>query len=168
LEPRRRAARVRIRARRTRPSKVCPTPGACTAPLAGELALARTDRSARIASRKLRPARHGCGYREAAFNRSGVVAIETCGPNGLGAAYLVQLDRALKRVRRVPLAPGADPATLAVDSHSGRVIVSEYQVPQYQASRQNANYVWIYDRRGLRMVASYGGLDGADPIGATW
>jgi hypothetical protein len=150
-----------------RPSHPLPL-GACTAPLASELALARPDRSARIVKQMLTPAARSCGYREAAFNRSGIVAIETCGPNGLGAAYLVQLDRTLKRVRRLPLAPGADPATLAVDRHSGRVIVSEYQVPQYQASGQNANYVWIYGRRGLRLVASYGGLDGGDPIGATW
>jgi len=102
-------------------------------------------------------ASHGCGYTYAAFDPEGIAAIESCGQGadrtgqGSGGAYLVQLDVAHHVTARVALEPGANPATLSVDSQGGQILITEYQNPQYRASaRPASDWIWAFDGKSLR------------------
>jgi hypothetical protein len=63
------------------------------------------------------------GYGNSIFDKTGVVAVQTCGENGLGAA---QLDPTGKVIDRFDLHPGSDPTTLSADAPGTRVLVDEY------------------------------------------
>jgi hypothetical protein len=79
---------------------------------------------------RLLAAQSGCGYTESVFDAWGIAAVETCGANGLGPAFLVQLSPQLNLTSTLPLEPSSDPTYLSASSDGDFVLVDEYESPQ--------------------------------------
>jgi len=149
--------------------------GLCPSPKLGKLAIVAADHPSQIRPGDLMSASHGCGYTYAAFDPEGIAAIESCGQGadrtgqGSGGAYLVQLDVARHVTARVALEPGANPATLSVDSQGGQILITEYQNPQYRASaRPASDWIWAFDGKSLRLVRHYVNPSRGHPSNSTW
>jgi hypothetical protein len=130
--------------------------GTCQEPGSGELAVFSTAASTEIKAADLTPARSGCGYTTAVFDRQGVVAVETCGDHGLGPASLVQLNNSLIPASRFDLAPGSDPTSLAPDPAGSRVLVAEYEGPTdggpAGTNHGPINWIQIFDGNHLQLI----------------
>ncbi len=152
-----------------------PASGAfCTATRFASLVVVSARTASRSSSWKLIAADPGCSFQAAAFDRSGIAAVEGCkrgdppgysaNPN-LGDAYLVQLDR-LQIVRRFALKRGYNDGAVAQDPRTGNLLVSEYQAanqgfPVY-------DWVWSYNGRALRLVRRYHENDAPQVIAEPW
>lgn len=132
-----------------------PLPGLCPAWRPGALAVAGTSRSTGTQGFHLLFAPAGCGFQASAFDRWGIVAIETCGYVGLGPAYLEQFSARLELVRRLPLMPGADPTHLSPSPGGEFVLVDEYQAPPASGPSLPWDWVWIFNGSRLRLVRRY-------------
>lgn len=132
-----------------------PIPGDCPEWHPGELAVVGTGKSTGTHGFRLLAASAGCGFRTSAFDRWGLVAIETCGYMELGPAYLEQFSPRLRLERRVPLMPGSDPTSLSVSPGGEFVLVDEYQAPSTSGPALPWDWVWIFNWSGLRLVRRY-------------
>ncbi len=140
----------------------------CTEPRPSDLAVVAAGRPTRISAWTLIPPSAGCSFQSAAFDSQGIVAIEGCsrgappaaaGNTDLGDAYLVQLDKGDRMVRRLALKRGSDIGTVASDPRSGTVLVSENQAANQGSA--TFDWVWIFDGHRLRVVGRY--RDDASP-----
>jgi hypothetical protein len=143
------------------PSTLSPTTtfvpkGTCQEPGSGQLAILSATASSEIRAADLTPARSGCAYTGAVFDQQGIVAVETCGDHGLGPTSLVQFNNSLVLASRFDLAPGSDPTSLAADPTGSRVLVDEYEGPQYggPAGTNHGPILWIqiFDGRHLQLI----------------
>jgi len=113
-----------------------------------QLADLPSDGPREISTGDLTAADPGCGYAAAAFDKAGIVAIQTCGENGLGAASVIQLNDRLQRIVKLDLAPGSDPTTLAVGPSGTTVLVDEYSSTAKGAS----DWIEVFEGQHLRLV----------------
>lgn len=148
---------------------------ACPPPQLSGLAVVTSARASRSTSWRLVTPDRGCSYESAAFDASGIAAVEGCsqgGRSGSGAntssgyAYLVQLDHRRRLVEHLRLAHGYDGGAIATDPHTGAVLVSEYQsanqgVPTF-------DWVWALDRLHVRVIHRYPGANAPSVIAEPW
>jgi hypothetical protein len=106
------------------------------------------------------PAGPRCSYLAATFDRGGVAAIEGCA----GWAYVVQLDRRNRVIRRLRLAPGYDGGGIATDWRTGTVLISETQTSHPPLF----DWVWSLHGGRLRVVHRYPGRDAISVIAEPW
>jgi hypothetical protein len=97
----------------------------------------------------------GCGFSSAAFDPTGLVAVEGCGPAETGGTTeLLQFDRHLHLIRRLSLLPGtpgvasSEETEVANDPQAETVLVSQ--------GEHGANAVWAFNGRRLRLIRRYG------------
>jgi hypothetical protein len=152
----------------------------CLAPAAGALVTVASNTSSSTTTWNLARADSGCSYNTAVFDAWGVAAVEICGSNGLGNAYLVQLTSSLKRFARFPLAPGSNPTTPSASPNGALVLIDEYEstpggnsgVPEdtvVPVGMQPGPYIWVdtFSGRGLHVVRRWGNIS-VNLWGITW
>ncbi len=129
--------------------------GACQQWRPGEIAIVPAQRTGRISRSELTPARRGCGYDAASYDRTGVIAIEVCGPidPSHDTASLVQLNPKLRPVSRTSLPAEPNGTSVSVNARTGKVLVYEFH-GHFSAD------VWIYADHHLRRVVE--DRDGSD------
>ena len=134
----------------------------CPAPEASRLALVLTGHRPTSRSFTTIAPDRGCSFAAAAFDRTGIAAVEGCvhgSPKGerdfsLGDGYLLQLTGSRHRpARRIALHRGVEEATVAQDRHTGNVLVTQDQ-PANDGGPER-DYVWTFDGRALHLVGSY-------------
>jgi hypothetical protein len=127
-------------------------PGTCPNWRLGELAIASTRHSSGIGSVRLLAASSGCGYTQSVFDAWGIATVETCGANGLGPAYLVQLSPQLTVTSTLRLHPSSDPTSLSVSRDGDFVLVDEYDAPSAPEPNEEAGpRVWLYVFNGTSL-----------------
>lgn len=149
--------------------------GVCSSPGFGRLVVVAADHASRVRSWRLIDADPGCSYLAAAFDPSGIAAVEGCvkgAPAGFGAdpgsgdAFLNQLDGQHRVVASFQLAQGFNAGDVATDWRTGTVLVSEYQaanqgIPVY-------DWVWALDGGKLRLVHRYPNEDAPTVVAEPW
>jgi Tol biopolymer transport system component len=154
--------------------------GGCLAPAAGALVTVAAGASSSTTAWHHARADSGCSYSTAVFDAWGVAAVETCGSNSLGDAYLVQLTSSLERVALYVLAPGSNPSTLSASPSGALVLIDEYEstgggnsgVPEdtvVPAGMQPGPYIWVetFDGKGLHVIRRWGNIF-VNLWGITW
>jgi len=130
--------------------------GDCPAWHLGELAVAGTARSSTVSQVQLTAAPSGCGYTASAFDAWGIAAVEACGYDGLGPAYLVQLSELLTPTATIALQPGSDSTSLSVTGGGQLVLVDEYQAPPAGGPAGPArDRLSLFNGVGLRVIHVY-------------
>ena len=123
---------------------------------------------------KLHAADRGCVFRSAAFDRAGIVAAEGCDRGDpehgsgsfLGRAYLLQFGPAGTVTTRIRLRAGMEDALIAAEPGSGNLLVTE-DLPANEPYPER-DWVWEFDGRHLRLIASYRADDAAQILAVPW
>ena len=146
----------------------------CTEPRLGRLVVVAAGHASSVRSWKLIDADDKCSFAAAAFDREGIAAVELCrrSPTGsvadlfLGQAYVLQLNRHHRVVRRIALKPGWEEGLVSTDVRHGSVLISQDQPAN--AGYPERDWVWQFDGHRLRPIASYRANDAAQVIGVPW
>jgi hypothetical protein len=153
--------------------------GVCLSPAPGRLVIVTADRSSATSSWRSANPDAGCSYTTAVFDAWGIAAVETCGENGLGAAYLVQLTRNLTGERRFALPPQADGITLSSSPSGTAVLIDEYESTSENSGvpadtvvppgDQAGPYIWMdtFNGAAIRVVRCWGNIS-VNLAGLTW
>jgi hypothetical protein len=145
-------------------------PGTCPVPRYARLALVPALRPSRSSGWKLISADSGCSFEAAAFDPSGIAAVEGCRRRGvsgsyidpgLGQARLLQLNRTDQVIARVDLQPGWEQGVISTE-RGGRVLISQDQ-PANEPYLER-DWVWEFDGHHLRLVRHYKANDAAEII----
>jgi hypothetical protein len=154
---------------RQRAGDSCPTPHASDLALVAAGHGSTTRQFIRVAPDP------GCSYFAAAFDRTGIAAVEGCkqgSPQGfsdysLGKGYIVQLSGPRHRVtKRIAIHRGVEQAVVAEDPATRSVLITQDQ-PANNGTPEN-DYVWSFDGTHLRLVGRYAAHDAAQILAAPW
>lgn len=116
----------------------------------------------------------GCIFKAAAFDKSGIVAVEGCNqgdPEGgvgsyLGHAYLLQYGRQGHLTMRIALHLGLEQAVVATEPDTGRVLITQDQPANEPYAERD--WVWEFDGQHLRAIAHYAANDAAQILAIPW
>jgi hypothetical protein len=129
--------------------------GYCLTPKQPELAVMPGLSAASIRSATLAKAPPGCGYVRAVPDAWGVLAVEGCGANDLGATMLVQLNGELKISGHWRLPSRQDGTSLSVSPGGHLALIDEYEAPGYSGSstvRQATDWVEVFNGSRLHVL----------------
>lgn len=132
--------------------------GACPRSRPSELVVASTRHSSQMGAVHVLAPPSGCGYVQSAFDAWGIAAVETCGADQVGPAYLVQLTSALTVTSKFALQSGSARTSLSVSPGGDFVLVDEYEArPDLGPGGKPGPWDWLYDFDGvaLRLIHVY-------------
>jgi hypothetical protein len=147
----------------------------CPQPRPSGLAVVAADHGSPGRSLKTIAPDPGCSFAAAAFDSTGIAAVEGCrhgSPKGssefsLGDGYLVQLGGPRHRVvKRIQIHRGVEQAVVAEDPATGDVLVTQDQPANNGTPPRD--YVWSFDGSMLRLIGRYPAQDAARILAAPW
>ncbi|MDQ6850021.1 MAG: hypothetical protein M3070_08640 [Actinomycetota bacterium] len=138
------------------------------------LALAPTSARRGRAKLKLINPDRGCIFKAAAFDPKGIAAAEGCDHGDpqhgvgvfLGAAYLMQYDKAGHLRKRIRLHLGLEQANVATVPRTGNVLITQDQPADEPYAERD--WIWEFDGAHLRPIAHYSANGAAQIIAVPW